>query len=61
MNHLDDDGFRDAVGLHQVEQRFRRGVARGHVGALRERELRVVLPDVDVGIDDPVVGLGVLG
>ncbi len=54
MDHLDDDGARYAIGLHEREERFGGGVAGGHVGAGRERELGIVLPDVDVGVEDGV-------
>ena len=56
VDHLDDDGFRDPVGLHVFQQGLRRGVARGDIGPLRERKFGVVFPGVDVGIDNAIVG-----
>ena len=56
VDDLDDDGAGDSVGLHQREQGFGGGVAFGDVGARGEGEGGVVLPDVDVGVEDAVVG-----
>jgi len=55
VNHLNEHGLRDAVGLHEFEQRFGRGVARGRMGPAGEGKLRIVLTDVNVRIDDPVL------
>ena len=52
MDDLDEDGVGDAVGLHEGEEGFGRGVFGGWMRARRERELRVVLPDMDVGVDE---------
>ncbi len=52
VDDLDEDGVGDAVGLHEGEERFGRGVFGGWMRAGRERELRVVLPDVDVRVDE---------
>ena len=56
VDHLDDHRTRNAVGFHQVQQRLRRGVAFGHARPFGKRKRGVVLPHVNVGIDDSRIG-----
>ena len=59
VNDLDNDGACDAVGMHQTEEFFGRGVFSGWMCTGREGELRIVLEDMNVRIDHSVVlGLG---
>ena len=52
VDDLDEDGPGDIVGLHQLEKLFDGGVLGGRVGSGSEGEGGVVLPDVDVGVDE---------
>jgi hypothetical protein len=52
VDDLDEDGSGDAVGLHEFEELFDGGVFGGRMRAGSEGESWVVLPDVDVGVDE---------
>jgi len=52
MDHLDDHRVGYALRLHQLEQHLGRGILFRHVGALRERKLRIMLPHMNMRIDD---------
>jgi hypothetical protein len=51
VDNLDKDGSIDRVRLHQLKQRFDRGVFGWRMRALREGEGGIVFPDVHMRVD----------
>ena len=56
MNDLDENGSGDAVGLHEAQEGFGGGIFGWRVGAGSEGKGGIVLPDVDVGVDEQGAG-----
>ncbi len=52
VDDLDDDGAEDVVGVHQLEELFDGGVFGGRIGSVGEGEGGVVLPHMDVRVDE---------
>ena len=52
MNNLDDHSARNTIGFHKRDQHLRCRIFRRGIRAGGERIAGIVLPDVDVRIDD---------